>query len=831
MKLRVESSSKIAAPAFDLSNCDREPIHIPGAIQPHGALIAALADGLLVTHASANLAEILGRPVDAVLGRSLQDAIGEPACEALLNAARSGGGASDQVHSLSWSNAAMLNLRAHRTGKHICVDIEPRRIEPVEGRTNFMASSMVGTFRQAHNLVELCELAVNGLKAMSGYDRVMAYRFAEDGHGEVIAEAREAHLAPYVGLHYPASDIPLQARRLYLRQRVGAIANSSYAPVPLVADPTLDDATPIDLTHSALRSVSPVHREYMRNMHTAASLTIGLAYGSDLWGMLVCHHQTPRAAGFELLAAADLIGQVVSLLLVSTSEAELLAQRIQRDANLRALANCLAAPVPLAEAFVAAEAELLHTTGAASAVLRLSGTLISLGRTPSTAATELALEALQSKADGDLVAVDDLTVRYPELACCKEEGSGALLLPLTPGNDDFILWFRPERTQTVTWGGNPSEHGTSNPETGRISPRTSFAAWKEIVSGHSVPWTKADLVQAREVRSVVKAEMAKRTEAALQESRAQLGLLLEHSSDVIILDGLDGIRRYVSPAVERLLGWRPQDMVGPSALLGNTPEEFVHPEDHQTFLDARGALHTGGVAENSVCFRHRCRNGSWHWVDVRARLRMGADGTGPKDIVVALRDATDRKTVEFKLQDALEQMERMAATDGLTGLANRRNFEGVAEREWGRCARERQPLSLLFLDVDHFKLFNDRHGHPAGDGCLRAIASELGTAAQRPGDLAARYGGEEFLVLMPNTDRGGAAHVAERVRQRVQGLDIAHAGNPVEGVVTVSIGVATAWPANREGRLESVSALLAVADAALYAAKNGGRNRVVVAEN
>ena len=831
MTIRDESSSKVAGPALDLSNCDREPIHIPGAIQPHGALIAALADGLLVTHASANLAAILGRPVEAVLGRSLKDVIGERVCQALLDAAHCGVGTTEQVHSLPGPGGVLLNLRAHRTGRHICVDIEPQRAEPAAGSTIFMASSMVGTFRHAASVVELCELAVNGLKAMSGYDRVMAYRFAEDGHGEVIAEAREASLAPYLGNHYPASDIPSQARRLYLRQRVGAIANSSYVPVPLLADPALDDGAPLDLTHSALRSASPIHCEYMRNMQTAASLTIGLAYGPDLWGMLVCHHQTPRAAGFQLMSAANLIGQVISLLLVSTSEAELLAQRIQRDADLRALASHLAAPVQLAEAFAGAEAELLRMVGAAGAVLRLSGTVVSLGRTPSTAAVELALPALLSLADGDLVAVDDLAVRYPELACCKDEGSGALLLPLASGDDDLIVWWRPERVHTLTWGGNPSGHAPPNPDNGRISPRSSFAAWKETVKGHSAPWTQADLVQAREVRSVVNAEMAKRTEAALQESRAQLGLLVEHSSDVIILVGLDGIRRYVSPAVERLLGWRPQDMVGPSALHGITPEEFVHPEDQQAFLDARGALHTGGVAENSVCFRHRCRDGSWHWVDVRARPRMGADGTGPKDIVVAMRDATDRKTVEFKLRDALEQMKRMAATDGLTGLANRRQFDVVAEREWRRCARERQPLSLLLLDVDHFKLFNDRHGHPAGDGCLRAIASEIGTAAQRPADLAARYGGEEFLVLMPNTDRGGAAHVAERVRKRVQGLDIAHAGNPVEGVLTASIGVATAWPAKRDGRPESVSALLAAADAALYQAKSGGRNRVVTVDN
>jgi PAS domain S-box-containing protein len=714
MNVDAKSFRKGASPALDLSGCASEPIHIPGAIQPHGAVLAALADGLLVTHASANLAAILGRPVEAVLGRSLENAIGEPACRALLDAGTSGGVTPEQVHSLSLPDGGTLYLRAHRTGRHICVDIEPLHLEPLQRRPIFLARSVVRTFEHAASVVELCELAVQGLKAISGYDRVMAYRFWEDGHGEVIAEAREASLKAYLGQHYPASDIPPQARRLYLRQRVGAIANSSYTPVPLCADRTLDDGAPLDLTHSALRSASPIHCEYMRNMNTAASLTIGLAYGPDLWGMLVCHHTKPRCAGFELRAAADLIGQVVSLLLVSTGEAELLAQRLQRNAILRALADRLAAPVPLPEAFAAAEAELLHLMGATGCAVRLSGTLVCLGRTPSLAATKSALAVLKSLAGGERLAVDDLGVRYPELAGCISEASGALLLPLASGDDDVILWFRPELERTLVWGGNPAEHATPNPATARISPRTSFAAWKETVKGHSAPWTEVDLALAREVRNAVAAEVAKRAQSALRESQAQLGLIVEHSSDVIMLIGLDGIRSYVSPAVERLLGWRPEEMVGSAALLGSTPQEFVHPEDQQVLMDARTALQAGSVGEYSVCFRHLRRDGSWLWVDSRARVRMSADGPGPTGIVVALRDATDRKTAEIKLKEALEQMERMAATDGLTGLANRRHFDVVADKEWRRCRREHQPLSVLLLDADHFKLFNDRYGHLGG---------------------------------------------------------------------------------------------------------------------
>jgi light-regulated signal transduction histidine kinase (bacteriophytochrome) len=292
---------------------------------------------LRVTHASANLATILGRPAEAVLGRPLEEAIGAAALRAVLNAMSSDDAEPGRVHPLPVTDDGMFVLCANRSGHHICIDIEPVSPDTGQGPPIILAQSVLQTFRHATTRGELCALAVRGLKAITRYDRVMAYRFHEDGHGEVIAEAREESLEPFLGLHYPASDVPPQARRLYLRQSVGSIADASYQAVPLLIDSASDDGTPLDLTHSALRSASPIHREYMRNMNTAASLTIGLPRrqrpegketgphdrdASDLWGMLVCHHATPRISGPAVRAVAGMIGQVVSLLLSSLGEAE-----------------------------------------------------------------------------------------------------------------------------------------------------------------------------------------------------------------------------------------------------------------------------------------------------------------------------------------------------------------------------------------------------------------------------------------------------------------------------------------------------------------------------
>ena len=812
-------------PDIASSACEQEPIHLPGAIQPHGAFLAAWADGLLVTHVSANLEAIFGRPAEQALGRPINDVLGDTAYRGIQAITAGDETLPAQTHAIRRRDGGTLHLHVYRSARHICVDIEPMRSKlEHEAAPLSLANSILKTFDRAASQADLMKLAVRGLRAITGYDRVMAYRFSEDGHGEVIAEDREASLEPYLGHHYPASDIPAQARRHYLRQRVGAIADSSYRPVPLLVDPAGDDGTPLDLTHSVLRSVSPLHRQFMRNMKTAASLTVGLANGQDLWGMLVCHHYTPRVAGPEVRAIAGMIGQVVSLMLGGLGQAEVLAQRWERNTIFRTLVDRLAVPAPLAEALAAAEPELLRLVSGTGALVRLSGTLLRLGHTPPEAMAERIRVVLQAAAEGEVRAVDDLPLRYLEFAGCAAEASGALLLPLAPGSDDAIMWFRPELAQTIVWGGNPTEHVTVDPVTGQLSPRASFAAWTSTQRGRSAPWTEADLSLAGELRIAVATEASRRVQAALRDTEARFKLLAEHSGDIIALNDVDGTRLYVSPAIERVLGWRPDEIVGRKS------SEFVHPDDQEVMRAALKPLQ-GVAGESSALYRHRCRDGSFLWVEGRARRHVSDDGEASQGYVVVLRDATASRAAEIKLRDALARMEHMAATDALTGLANRRRLNDVADQEWKRCARERLPLSVLLLDADRFKLFNDHYGHLAGDDCLRAIAAQVDAAARRPGDLAARYGGEEFVLLMPNTPHDGARFVAERLRGLVQGLGIKHDSNAAHGIVTVSIGAATAWPDDPASQFGSIDALLTAADAALYRAKDKGRNQVCSASS
>jgi diguanylate cyclase (GGDEF)-like protein len=514
------------------AQCAREPIHIPGAIQPHGALLAAAADGLVVTHASANLAAFLACSAESALGRPLREVAGEAVFRWLSDNEGLNAAASSDERTMPGPNGHMLHLRAYRSGRFVCLDIQPDRPRAGEQSPFALLQSTIETFRHAGGSEALCKYAVRGLREITGYDRVMAYRFDADGHGEVIAEAIAVDLEPYLGLNYPASDVPPQARQLYLRQRVGAIADASYEPVPLLVDPALQDAAPVDLTHSALRSVSPFHRAYMRNMQTAASLTISLTSGPELWGMLVCHNATVRVADPALRSVADIIGQVVSLLIGTLVEAETNALQIAHDGMLLAVNEQLATPMSLSDALVAAQADLLGLVGASGAILRVSGVPVCVGRTPPEA--ERLLDILLAHGGGQLLAINDLGLRHPEFDDCISHGSGALLMPLSrcgdesgvkhqgildSACDDAILWFRPERIETVTWGGNPTEHLIADSVTGRLSPRASFVAWKQIVSGRSVPWTKADHGMARRLRGAIEVAVAQRTRAALARLR------------------------------------------------------------------------------------------------------------------------------------------------------------------------------------------------------------------------------------------------------------------------------------------------------------------------
>ena len=304
-----------------------------------------------------------------------------------------------------------------------------------------------------------------------------------------------------------------------------------------------------------------------------------------------------------------------------------------------------------------------------------------------------------------------------------------------------------------------------------------------------------------------------RMTVALAAKEADFRLLAEESSDIVMRIGLDERILYISPSCERILGWKADHFEGVSALAGVNRDDL--PRVEQTVA----ALKRGDIQETKLIYRARRREENEIWLETSLRVTRHPE-TGEIDGVVAIaRDMTEHKDLEQKLGE-------LAALDWLTGLANRRRFDEQLQKEWARAIRERTPLSLLLIDADHFKEFNDQHGHQAGDGCLKALARILAGQALRPADLAARYGGEEFVLLLPNTDEGGTELVGQRIRQALRELALPHALNSPTKGLTVSLGGATDRPTTETAA--GGASLIAAADRALYVAKSDGRDRLVM---
>jgi diguanylate cyclase (GGDEF)-like protein/PAS domain S-box-containing protein len=299
------------------------------------------------------------------------------------------------------------------------------------------------------------------------------------------------------------------------------------------------------------------------------------------------------------------------------------------------------------------------------------------------------------------------------------------------------------------------------------------------------------------------------------EEMERYRLLADNAADVVVRLDLNGIRQYVSPAMERVLGWAPDDLVG------TRPSDMMDADSGAEWEKAIEALR-GGIEDATSISRLRHKDGRYIWIEATLKLVRDPQSGAASEIVAVLRDVSKRKAAEEALHAANETLQQLASTDGLTGLSNRRTFDNALERECRRAERAAQQVALVLIDVDRFKNYNDHYGHQQGDNCLRQVAQSVVSTFRRPGDLAARYGGEEFVVILPETDELGAMYVAEKFRSAVQALGIEHGGNEF-GVATISLGVACS---NSEGEIDR-AALVRQADEALYEAKRTGRNKVV----
>lgn len=474
----------------DLDNCDREPIHLSGAIQPHGVLFVVDPQTLEIRQLSGNAGALWAAESRQLLGRSLAGLLDERAVAALRQLA-----AADEAMTVNPLQATTLaaapatfDVIVHRGPEGLLVELEPATRGALSfGDFYYRARLAVARLQSVTGVEELCRKAADEVRALTGFDRVMVYRFDRHDHGHVIAETKLEELEPFLDLHYPASDIPAQARRLYTVNRLRMIVDVTYRPVPI--EPAVSPATgePLDLSFSVLRSVSPIHTEYLQNMGVAASMSISLVIDGRLWGLVICHHNSPKLVPYDVRAACDFLSQTLSWHLAASERADVMECRSQGDEHLRRLLHILSESGDLENGLFLAADPLLELVAAEGAALHHAGRLTLLGSTPAEGLVQQLVHWLRQRPAG-LFHTDRLAQELPAARTAIPVASGLLAVRLDREGDSVLLWFRPEALQTVRWAGDPNKTVSLKDGAPRLSPRGSFALWKETVREQSLPW-------------------------------------------------------------------------------------------------------------------------------------------------------------------------------------------------------------------------------------------------------------------------------------------------------------------------------------------------------
>lgn len=499
--------------AVDLTNCDREPIHIPGSIQPHGCLIACDATAGVIERVSANVGEFLGLP-GPFIGLRLEQVLGSEAAHTLRNALT---GANDDgrpalVLDMAVTGGRRFDVAAHRLRGKAIIELEPPGGQP---HPLHRARELIGRISGLRDIDGLLRRAARLAHAVLGYDRVMIYRFEADGAGKVVAETRRPGLESFLGQYFPASDIPQQARELYLRNTLRIISDTSNPRVPI--EPEFDNGAPLDLSFAHLRSVSPIHCEYLRNMGVAASMSISVVIEGRLWGLIACHHYTPRVLPMADRVAAELFGQYFSLHLQTLKQKRNLDSAAEARRTLDRFLRLASTETEIDRLLRDNLPELRRLMPCDGVGVWMGGCWSGHGQTPPAASIPALARFVESVAEGRVWATHQLPQAHPPAEAYHADASGVLAIPLSQLPRDYLFFFRRELVETLNWGGDPRKDYAIGPHGDRLTPRRSFAIWKQTVERQAQPWTEADREIAEATRAAAVEVVLRHNEVMAEE--------------------------------------------------------------------------------------------------------------------------------------------------------------------------------------------------------------------------------------------------------------------------------------------------------------------------
>jgi chemotaxis family two-component system sensor kinase Cph1 len=486
----------------DLTNCDREPIHIPGKIQSHGFLLAIDEKSFVINYISENTGGFIGANASQVLGsplvefeKLLQPGLNAGSLEQLIRI----GIAQNTFESINpyplKINGGDYYLIISASGDNFLLEFEPVTLQlDLQNQIGKSVSEILS----GKNLKALLENTAKEIKSIIQYDRVMIYKFLEDGHGEVVAEAKNDDLEPFYGLHYPASDIPKQARELYKLNYTRIIADVNSVSSPVI---TREENTNLDLTHSVLRAVSPIHIQYLRNMGVESSFSISLLTHGELWGLVACHNYSPRFIDYKAREASKLIGQIVSSALEYRVEEEETGQHNNYQEAMNLISVHLTRDESVFSALTRQSYTLQNITAASGVAMIYEKEIITLGNVPEQAQLRGLFDWLKLTMDDSIYYTHRLPEIYQPAKEFKAIGSGIIAAMISRDLDEMIVWFKPEQITEINWAGNPDKPVTQEADgLLNLSPRNSFEIFSQLVENTAVKWTKTEVANVIKIR-------------------------------------------------------------------------------------------------------------------------------------------------------------------------------------------------------------------------------------------------------------------------------------------------------------------------------------------
>lgn len=480
----------------DITNCDKEPIHIIGKSQSHGVIVVCSRTELKITQIGKNAEEFFGIPYQELLGEPLSRLIGDAFSKNLLQSESQG--ETPEVMELEVSDRKFVVI-PHFSGPSIILDFEPSGVyNPFEYQKEL--GKILKILGSSDSPEELCRDAASITRDIFGYDRVMIYKFDEEWNGEVVAEEKNEDMESWLGLRYPASDIPKQSREMFLKHRVRIIGDVNYRPVPIEPELSPINNKPLDLSRSELRGVSPIHIEYLQNMKVGASLTAALISNGKLWGLLACHHYSAKYVNYYQRQTCDFLTQIFSNEL-TLKETNLYLEKLEEWGKIKIeLENQIGEEGKIKKGLLDQKVlftDLLECEGGA---IILNNKLRLIGTTPSKKQVKRLANDFLSRQEGVLYFTNNLPGYYEPANEFKETGSGILSIKLGHDNQNFLVWFRPEIIKQVNWGGNPNKKASFDEERQRITPRKSFAKWTQNLTGFSSSWKDYQISAAKAIR-------------------------------------------------------------------------------------------------------------------------------------------------------------------------------------------------------------------------------------------------------------------------------------------------------------------------------------------